>query len=235
MPLVDFHTHILPGIDDGSRSVEQSIAMLQNEARQGIRKVIASPHFYPNHESPQRFLAKRQEAEKRLREAMKDVPDLPEVLVGAEVYFFEGISDCEFLHDMAIAGTDYVMIEMPMKPWSDRNLQELVGIRQKQKLTPIIAHMDRYMRPFQNHKIPDQLADLPVLIQVNAEFFKGWNQRLALRLFKHKMIHLIGSDCHNLNTRMPNMELAVQALTRAYGEDALQQIIRTEEKILAQM
>ena len=67
---VDFHSHILPSIDDGSRSVEESIGMLRAMAKQGITHVVATPHFYPQHDTPERFLKRRAEAEAALREAM---------------------------------------------------------------------------------------------------------------------------------------------------------------------
>ncbi len=232
MPSVDFHTHILPGIDDGSPSVERSVRMLRAEGEQGIRWVIATPHFYPHRESPQSFLTQRQTAEDRLRAAMADEPGLPRVSVGAEVYFFEGISDCEYLKELAISGTDYVMIEMPMKAWSERNLQELAGIRQKQKLTPIIAHLDRYIKPFQTHRLPERLAEYPFLIQVNADFFTGWSRPLALRLFNRGQIHLLGSDCHDLDHRPPNMNRALSVLERAFGKKALDRIEEFEQIVL---
>lgn len=233
MTLVDFHTHVLPGIDDGSQSVERSIAMLQKLADQGVQQVIATPHFYAEHQSPEEFFARRQEAEITLRTALKEQPGLPELLVGAEVAFFEGISDCEFLEELAISGTRCVMIEMPMKHWSDRNLQELAGIRQKQKLTPIIAHMDRYIRPLYGKWIPERLAELPVYVQVNASFFeRRMTRRKALHLLKERKIHLIGSDCHNLETRKPNMDAAMRVIARRLPE-MIGEINGMEREILA--
>ncbi len=216
MPLVDFHTHILPGIDDGSQTVEQSVAMLQRLAEQGVRQVIATPHFYAELQSPEDFLARRKEAETALREAIKDLPDMPEIFVGAEVAFFEGISDCEFLQELAIAGTDCVMVEMPIKHWSDRQLLEIVSIVQKQRLTPIIAHMDRYLGSFKNHHIPERLAELPVYVQASAGYFEQKKtRRKALRLLRAGKIQLIGSDCHNMDTRKPNMDAAIDAIKAA--------------------
>ena len=61
--VTDFHSHILPGIDDGSQSVEESVELLQMEAAQGIRHVVATPHFYPQHDDLDRFLEKRDHAE----------------------------------------------------------------------------------------------------------------------------------------------------------------------------
>ena len=95
---VDFHSHILPGVDDGSRSVEESLEMLRAEARQGIGTVVATPHFYANHDTPERFLRRRAAAWEMLQTAMAQEAGLPEVIPGAEVYYFSGISDSDQLH-----------------------------------------------------------------------------------------------------------------------------------------
>ena len=59
--LTDFHSHILPGVDDGSTSVEESIAMLRMLSRQGVSHVVATPHFYPNYDDPEQFLRRRKD------------------------------------------------------------------------------------------------------------------------------------------------------------------------------
>ncbi len=230
--VVDFHTHILPKMDDGSASLSESLQILQSEANQGVRHVVATPHFYANHQSPLSFLQKREQAEAALREAMQAQP-LPGLTVGTEVHFFEGMSDCEFLQQMAIAGTSYVLVEMPMRQWSSRNLEELDGIFQKQGLTPILAHIDRYLSLFRPQKIFEKLARLPVIIQANAEFFTTRRtKRLALRMLNMGAIHLLGTDCHNLTSRPPNMADALAVIQRSLGEQAIHQINEFEEGIL---
>ncbi|MBO5797906.1 MAG: capsular polysaccharide biosynthesis protein [Clostridia bacterium] len=233
MATVDFHTHILPGIDDGSGSVEESLALLREEAAQGIQRVVATPHFYANHDKPERFLEKRRESETRLRAALEQHPTLPRVTVGAEVHFFEGMSDSEVLTDLVISGTDCVLVEMPSPPWSDRMLNELLGIRQKQGLTPIVAHIDRYIAPFHTHGIPEKLEDLPVYVQANGSFFlRRGTARMALRMLKKGQIHLLGSDCHNTTRRPPNLSEARQVIQRRLGERPLWHIRQLEEEIL---
>ena len=85
--VTDFHSHILPGIDDGSTSVEESIALLRMEAEQGVEHVVATPHFYPNYQSPEEFLQKRADAELKLRREMEKYEGLPR-LVWAQKYIF---------------------------------------------------------------------------------------------------------------------------------------------------
>lgn len=233
MSVIDFHAHVLPEIDDGSSSVEQSILMLRELYNQGVNCVVAAPHFYANHHSPERFLQKRRVSEQKLRDAISSLSDLPKLCIGAEVHFFEGISDCEFLRDMAIEGTDCVLVEMPMKQWSERNLQELMGIRQKLKLTPIIAHVDRYISPFNSHGIPESLSRLPVYVQANASFFiRRTSRRYALKLLSQDKIHLLGSDCHDTDKRAPNIAGAVQVITRALGDKAIFRLNALEHKLM---
>lgn len=232
--VIDFHSHILPNVDDGSKSVEMSLEMLRREARQGIKTVVLTPHFYANHDSPAKFSERCNRAEAKLREAMKNCSDLPELVVGSEVHFFEGISDCEFLNQMAIAGTNCVLVEMPMRAWSERMLVELEGIRQKRKLIPIIAHIDRYMGVFKDNGIPDKLSELPVYSQVNANFFiNRWSRRLALRLLAQDKIHLLGSDCHDLKERIPNLGMALEVIKSSLGESAVERINYYENKLIA--
>ena len=230
--VVDFHTHILPLIDDGSSSVEESIELLQLEAQQGVTHVVATPHFYANHQFPERFLEKRRESCEILQKELSSYEGLPKVSVGAEVYFFEGMSDCEYLSQMAIEGTDCVMVEMPMSSWSQRNLQELVGIVEKQRLTPIIAHLDRYVKFLKPRSVFDKISQLPVLIQVNASFFINRSTRkLALRLLSEGKIHLIGTDCHNVADRKPQIGEAVSIIRESLGVRAIQQINSLEQML----
>lgn len=233
MSVIDFHTHILPLVDDGSDSLETSALMLEAQKKQGVEKVIATPHFYANYDKPERFLEKRKQSVQMLLQGIKDLDNMPEIKVGAEVYYFEGMSDCEYLKDMAIEGTKCVMIEMPFKHWSDYNLNQLEGIRQKLGLTPIIAHIDRYIRPLSQKKTFERLERLPVLIQANASFFVNKStRRFALKLFRQGKIQLIGSDCHNLTSRAPNLSGAIDVIKQNLGENAIAHINHFERKVL---
>lgn len=234
MSIVDFHSHILPGVDDGSASVEQSIAMLKMEKAQGIQKVIATPHFYAQHDKPEHFLSRRAEAECRLREEMAHHSDMPELEIGAEVYYFNGISDSDVLTQLTIGKKRFILIEMPMPPWSERIFKELEYIWIKQDLMPIVAHIDRYIAPFQTFGIPKRLEALPVMVQANASFFlEKATKRMAFRMLRQGKIHLLGSDCHDLKERKPNLGEAVQLIRRQFGSDMIAYLNAHEDEVLA--
>lgn len=231
--LTDFHSHILPGIDDGSKSVKESVAMLRMEVAQGVARVVATPHFYARYDGPDHFLSQRDAAMARLQEAMAGEKTLPEVFLGAEVYYFPGMSESEVLPRMAISGTRFVMVELPMGRWTNPMYRELEGIYVRQNLMPVIAHLDRYIRPLSSHGIPERLAELPVVVQANAEFFlRRSTARFALRLLREGRIHILGSDCHNLTDRAPNLGLAAKVIRKRLGEEMMEQIREREEEIL---
>ena len=231
--IVDFHSHILPDVDDGSRSVSQSIEMLRKEAEQGVSCVIATPHFYPQHDTPEHFLKRRAEAEDALREEMSKHTGLPELKIGAEVYYFNGISHSDRIMELTIDRKSCILIEMPFVSWTDSMYQELEDLSAKQNLLPVVAHVERYFGRFSTHGIPERLEQLPVLVQANAEFFltKATCAR-ALRMLKKGQIHLLGSDCHNLTSRSPNLKEAVELIEKRLGKDPIEAICHWQRRAL---
>lgn len=232
--VIDFHSHVLPGIDDGSASLEESIAMLRMEKQQGIDCVIATPHFYAQHDTPEQFLKRRIQAEKILRDKMAGDSGLPEVKIGAEVYFFKGISDSDVISELTIDGKRCILIEMSASPWDVSAYRELEALYVRRGITPIIAHIDRYITRFRTFGIPGRLRELPVLVQANAEFFTNRStSSMALRMLKNGGIHLLGSDCHNMRNRKPDLGDALTLIRKRLGEDAVSWINSNEQDILA--
>ena len=233
--IIDFHSHILPELDDGSSSVEESIAMLRQEAAQGITRVIATPHFYARYDDPEVYFPARKQSYLRLRREMERCNGLPVVAVGAEVHFFPGISHSDVLEALTIGGKRCILIEMPDSPWTESMYQELENISQRRDMIPIIAHVDRYIAPFRTYGIPERLAELPVLVQANASFFlRGSTRNLAMKLLRQDKIHLLGSDCHNLTTRPPLLGDAVEVIRQKLGEEPLERIRYYQKELLVE-
>lgn len=230
---VDFHSHILPGVDDGSKTVEESLELLRMQAQQGVAQVVATPHFYANHDTPERFLRRRAAAWEALREAMAQEAGMPQVILGAEVYYFPGISDSEALPQLTIGQKSYMMLEMPAVPWTQNMYREIENIYAKHGITPIIAHIDRYINPLRYRQILMQLEELPVLVQANSAFFlRPMTAPLALRMLKENRIHLLGSDCHDCIRRRPNLGEAVQKIEKHLGLAELERIGAFEKMVL---
>ncbi|MBP3326768.1 MAG: capsular polysaccharide biosynthesis protein [Coprococcus sp.] len=204
MGIIDFHTHVLPGIDDGSKNIETSIKMLDRCAENGVKLMVATPHFYADINSIESFLENREAAYHKLMAARGNKK--PDILLGAEVAFFKGISKAEKLQPLLIEGTNIMLLEMPFTTWDDSVLREVEYLISQRGFRIVIAHLERFMRFSGNKAYIKKLLSLPVLVQINAESLTDLRQRNKLiRLFQKKQAHLLGSDCHGLHHRPPNI------------------------------
>lgn len=221
--MIDFHTHILPGIDDGSRSPSMTEAMLREEASQGVSLVVATPHFYPDRMSVDGFLSRREKAlaAARLVCSQADVP-LPELVCGAEVYYFRGAGRAEMIPRLCIGSTRTLLLEMPFEQWEASLLDDLRDLLSR-GLRVVLAHVERYEAFQRSRDVWDRVMALPVLKQINAGSFlkaPGLSGLLAggrVRSFSLKFLRehpetLLGTDCHNLSGRRPNLAPAAEVV-----------------------
>ena len=230
--MLDAHTHILPGVDDGSQSVEESMAMLGEEWKQGIDTVILTPHFYADKEAPERFLRRRAHATRKLEEALYMNSETPQTLLGAEVAYFNGMSRSEELDVLCIGDTQAMLIEMPFCRWNDAVLDEISFLQEYRGIQPIIAHIERYIG-FQPSGTVQQLCEEGVWIQANASFFLQWQTAWkAMSMLKKQYIHFIGSDCHGINHRPPNIGKAMAAISKKLGKPAMRFLEYMEGELL---
>ncbi len=219
--MTDFHIHVLPGMDDGSKDAETSLAMLRRSASHGVDTLAATPHFYAEENSVARFLSRRGEAYDRLMEAAGDMPGLPRLLLGAEVLYFSGISAVDGLDGLCLEGTDLLLLEMPFAPWTDRVLREVEVIR-RGGLRVAAAHIERYM-DIQPRRAMDAFFSLGTFIQCNGAFFLSRRTAgRAARMLRRGQIHFLGSDAHNMTARPPNLGEAVGAMERKLGRTAVE-------------
>ena len=218
--MLDIHTHILPGMDDGSRSAEQSVKMLACEAEQGVRAVALTPHYHAGRESPSGFVERRRAAEKTLAGALAGRGLDLQLLCGAEVAYFDGMCRAEEIDLLCIGDTRAMLIEMPFCKWSRRMVSELQELRQLRGIQPVLAHVERYMA-FHPRGWAQELADQELLVQVNTSFLLRWQTALkAKNLLKKQCIHFVASDCHNLERRRPDLGDAVHRMERLVGSQA---------------
>lgn len=232
--MIDYHCHILPQVDDGPDRLSESLTLLRRSFRQGVEVMVATSHFYANEDYPAHFIERRNAAFLKLREAMlQDTEIYPLIVLGAEVLFFPGISQAEDIERLVIGSGSTILVEPPMATWSDAMLDEIVDLGKNLNCRPVIAHVDRYMRMLKNETLIDRVLERELLVQVNAEYFMDSKTvKSAIRNLKKGKIHLIGSDCHNLTTRGPNLGQARQQ-AKAYGvESEFNELRRNGLKLL---
>ena len=221
--MIDWHCHVLPAMDDGSRDLEESIEMLDALKRQGIELAIATPHFYANEESVDTFLSRRNASRDLLasRTSSNDV----RVLCGAEVRYYPGIGRMEGLERLAIEGTNLLLLEMPMAKWTDFTVRELAELASTRGLKIVMAHIERYLS-LQDKKMIAQLCEAGILMQSNASFFDRMGTRQkAIKLLSSGYIHFVGSDCHNMAMRPPKIDLAYDYIQKKLGKEFSFQMI----------
>lgn len=217
--MIDFHSHILFEMDDGSRSGEESVAMLTALAEQGVELVAATPHFYPFREDPDTFLKRRAAAYERLRPLLRE--GHPTIRLGAEVAYYSGISRSTELHRLTLEGTGILLLEMPPRPWSDSEIGEVIDLSCVGQMTTVLAHIERYPS-LKNNEVLDLLISRGVLMQGGTEpFFSFFSSRLAISRLKSGRIHLLGSDCHNMTSRPPRYGEAIARIRKKLGGAAL--------------
>lgn len=234
MNIVDFHTHILPGIDDGSQNESMTKDMLFEEKQQGVAIIAATPHFYASQMSVDGFLGRRREAlEKTNRICREADQPLPEIIAGAEVYYFSGIGRAAEIPRLCIGETNVLLLEMPFEQWTDGVLRDVEDLINRQKLMIVLAHIERYVHFQRDKGVWNRVMNLPLHTQINAGSFvnKGrflrpdrkWQFSIDY-LKKHPDILHLGSDCHNVTSRRPNMARGRQAIAGSAGQEYLDRI-----------
>ena len=230
--MLDIHTHILPALDDGSKSVQQSVAMLRREEKQGIGRVVFTPHFYADREAPEHFMKLREMAYQKVKYAIAENGIMLQPYLGAEVAYFSGMSRTDEIDRFCIGDTRALLIEMPFCRWNQMMLEEIFFLKEYRGIQPIIAHVERYIH-FQPWGMLRQLSESDIWIQANAEFFierrTSW---LAMHMLKRGWIHFIGSDCHNTDSRSPNMGQALLQIDKKLGRTARDYLEYMEQRLL---
>ena len=214
--MVDIHSHILPQLDDGSSSVRESLLMLDEMRRQGIKIVAATPHFEVHRESVDSFLERRAKSFETISEALTE--DEPQIRLGAEVLYYEGISRMEGLQRLCIEGTDLLLLEMPITKWTSYTVGEVVNLSHAGTVRVVIAHFERCI-PAQKRGMLDYLLENDLLIQANASYFlERRTRRRAVSLLKKNKIHFLGSDSHNMKERAPRLGMAYNLISKKLGK-----------------
>lgn len=233
--MIDFHTHCLPGIDDGAADTDEALALLEDTVRQGIYTVAATPHFYRGERTVSEFLARRDEALAALKAVSAERPELAPLrfLTGAEVLLREGISR-EDLRPLCLQGTDILLVELPFMAapyWLTDELEEIVL---GQRLTVMFAHVNRYRAWYSTDKIRNLLELPDVIVQLNGEAFDDGAGYRHLRHWLPEPERLVfGSDMHHPKERPQNLQAAEKRMSRdRAGRAWLQLSAACEKEIL---
>ena len=158
----DYHAHVLPGCDHGSDSLETSLQQIRLARKAGVKHICATPHFYPQEESVESFLERRRKSYDTLEPYLKKMQ--MRLTLGAEVLVCDGMERMSNLTMLCLEGTNDLLLEMPFYTWPKTIVQTLQGIVERDDITVVMAHVDRY--PPENI---EELGHAGVLMQLNAD------------------------------------------------------------------
>ena len=229
-PLCDLHSHVLPGIDDGCRTAEESLRILADSRSQGIDRIAATPHYY-SEQPVARFLEKRREALEQVLTLAGDGTELPELRLGAEVAYHPGLVYEDRLPELCYEGTRFLLLEMPFSAWSQTVLRDVALISAQYGITPVIAHLERYGKLAGKAAIRELLS-MDVLVQVNAAYILEGRPAFRVRKLLREHVHVLGSDCHNLTNRRQNLGAAREKLLAWGMEEELETIRENSLRLL---
>lgn len=221
MKMVDIHSHILPEMDDGSRSLDMSLSMLKIAVDEGIGTIYATPHNMPGKGCPTKDKVIR-EVEK-LKEVC-DEQNIPiDIIPGTEYFYREEVEEILDAGEAITMGdTDRVLIEFDPsveKRYVIRAVTEVTGMG----YTPIIAHVERYYDLMEKkYTTIGEMRKLGALIQVNCASIIGENGKPSLKdtkaLLKLGYVDFIGTDAHSDRRRSPRMKECAHYLYKKYDE-----------------
>jgi protein-tyrosine phosphatase len=204
--MIDIHTHILPNIDDGASDVETALQMTEALYSQNIRIAICTPHYDPSRTSVEEFIKKRTVALSRMRDSRIKLIPASETILHEYLFHF---SD---LNELCIENTRYLLLELPYLGKYDSKIFENINrLIDYYNIIPIIAHIERYHAIKQ--KQVKTLIKMGCMLQMNTEALLNKKTRnKAFRYLKKEYINIIGSDCHDMQKRPPNMSTALELL-----------------------
>lgn len=218
--MVDIHCHILPGVDDGAKSMEMAVEMLKAEYEQGVHIAILTPHYRRHMFEPDEQ-AVRNQFKCLCRTVDFDIPGM-KLYLGCELHAsMDMVEIIRKRNQFRIADTSYVLAE-----FSGRDPKSYIRERLYQLLCggyrPIIAHAERYDCILGDLDFVDELAEMGALIQVNADSIIGKDGRkvkkFCLKLMRNDLLDFVGSDAHNLSDRPPRMAECAAYIGKKMGE-----------------
>lgn len=233
--MVDFHTHIIPAIDDGSHNVEESAEMLRMSYAQGIDTIVLTSHFRLGEHRIRSYLKDRREKLDILFDSIspEERKFMPKLILGAEVEFQPDMDKWDYLDELTINGTNFIMTEMPFTPWTGADLKVIDNIALNTPFTPIIPHIDRYMHTFTKESYIEHFYKMPVVVQMNAIYI---NSRAHIQYYKPLLdsgkIQILGSDCHGPEWRPPNLGTAIETVKEVCGQAVMDRIEARSREML---
>ncbi len=229
--ITDIHTHILPEVDDGASSVEESLSLLKALREQGVTAVAATPHFYAaTCPAPRVHSAEIAESFAHIKAQLGD--DSLKLFSGHEVHYFSGICACDDLRFLTYGGTNKILIELPFGRFDRRIIDEVVEVALNYRLSPVLAHIERYADCGCFESVLEAIDDGFCKAQLNCDsLLLRHMRRLSLQLIDDGYISYIATDTHSVTERPPHMERAAKVISSKLGKKTLERLFASANSL----
>jgi len=228
--MIDIHSHILPGVDDGAQTLDESLEMAKLAVEDGIEKMVATPHLFRGNSLHKNFDTINS-VKNKLAEALEENNISLQLFTGAEVHISHNLLDEIKQHreNLVINNSSYLIVEFP----SDHifsGVKQLFFDLMSEGLIPIIAHPERNSVFRRSPELLFDLVQMGGLCQVNSGSFAGLYgtraQEAAIQFLKLNFVHFMGSDCHNTKASKPKISASFKAVASIIGEERAKALVK---------
>lgn len=209
--MIDIHSHILPGLDDGARTIDEALQMAKAALDEGITRIVATPHIVcTGSNGRERILEKLRQVQEAVAQQGWDISVLP----GAELYVEPNlVKEVRTGQAPTINDGPYALVELPIRDFPLYTEQVLFEL-QVAGITPVLAHPERLVSIMRDISLLFRLVQRGVLAQVTAESLIGGQgpsiKGLTETMIKNNLVHVIASDAHSVDFRPPLLRAAAE-------------------------
>lgn len=219
--LTDLHCHILPGIDDGAQDMESSIALLNEQKKQGVTQIVFTPHFWSWKKSLKQFAKDRYQAAVQISSLLDELGI--EWGAGAEVRMTPELLKMD-LQSLNMVGTRYFLLEWPFTQFPLYG-REIVDRIQELDYIPIFAHIERYDYFWSSPDELDEYIDEGIVCQINPGILiNKATRKKALKMIRDGYVQVLSSDAHSMEKRPPQLKEAYEIVENSLGRKTAQRL-----------
>ena len=232
--MIDFHTHILPNIDDGSRSIDETFNLIKEAKEVGFDGIILTSHYIENFYETD--VPERDVWVKAISENLGAKGIDTDLYLANEIYISENMMGLlEQQKASTINNSCYVLFELPLNE-EPLNLYDVIYSLQENKLIPILAHPERYSYVQKEPELVYDLIEKGCLMQSNYGSIIGQYgvkaEFIVRKFFENNMIHFLGSDVHRQNSIYPKIPFALEKIREIVGEQKLEELTTINPKLV---
>jgi protein-tyrosine phosphatase len=233
--MIDMHTHVLFGVDDGAKTIENSLDLIKEEVNKGVSKIILTPHFKKRHGETN--VEKIVENFKVLKEIVSEENLNVELFLGSEVYLDHNYYDTIWKEPIiTLAGSDYVLIEFSMTD-APKNIPEICYEANLKGFIPIIAHVERYDILYDNTQLIKDILNEGAHFQINASTVVNKEDKVSSKfvnyLLKNELVSFVASDVHNRDSRAFYLDKAYSVVNKMCSHSYAEKIFKeNQDKVI---